>query len=217
VFGEAYRSRQTFSEFRLPPGRHGIPPEEVAENQRWRLLGAAAEVLAESGHVRTNSTRVSKVAGVSPATFYQHFANVGECLLAAYEAASDWVWGIVSDACREEEIGWPERLAVGVASALRLLAVEPGMAHLLGDEAAAGEPAIARSRQAGIERLAELLAAGRALRPANAAKLPAGTERHLVAGAFAIFSERVAAGDADRLPELAPELIEMLSAPYVGS
>jgi AcrR family transcriptional regulator len=188
----------------------------VAANQRWRLLGAAAEALAEHGHVNTTSTQVSKHAGVSPATFYQHFDNIGDCLLAAHEAAADCVVEIVSEACREEQIAWPERLGVAVASTLRFLAVEPATAHLLGTEPPAGERAIARDRQALIERLAALLAGGRGLRPGDAAELPAGTERHLLAGAVGVYSEWVAAGDVDRLPELAPELTEMLAAPYVG-
>lgn len=188
----------------------------MAANQRWRLLGAAADVLAESGHVRTTSTRVSKHAGVSPATFYQHFDNVGECLLASYEAAVGCVWEIVSDACRTEEIKWLHRLGVAVASTLRFLAVEPAIAHLLGAEAPAGEPAIAASRSAAIERFAGLLAGGRNLRGGDAVELPATTERLLVTGAMAICAERVAAGDVERLPELGLQLTEMLAAPYVG-
>jgi len=192
-----------------------MTPEQVAENQRWRLLGAAAEVLADDGHVSTTSTRVSKRAGVSPATFYRHFDNVGDCLSAAYDAASDCVLGIVSEACEEEQIEWRRRLGVAVASILRFLAVDPATAHLLGPEAAAGEAAVARARRGLIERLGGKLGAGRALRQAGAAEPPAGIERLLVAGAFAICSERIAAGEADRLPELAPALTEMLSAPYV--
>jgi AcrR family transcriptional regulator len=216
VLGDADRQRRAFSEFRLPPGRHGIPREEVAANQRWRLLGAVSEVLAESGHVQTTSTRVSKKAGVSPATFYQHFENVGECLLMAYEGAAECVSEIVSEACGEEGIEWPSRVGVAVASTLHLLAVEPAMAHLLGPEAPAGEPSIATAREATIERLAGLLAGGRDLRPEGAGELPAGTERHLIAGAMAICSERVAAGDVERLPELGPEIAAMLTAPYVS-
>ncbi len=214
--GDADRARRAFSKFRLPPGRHGIPPEQVAENQRWRLLGAAAEVLAEQGHVNTNSTLVSKAAGVSPATFYRHFDNIGTCLLAAHEAASDCVMGIVSEACREERIGWLERLGVAVASTLRFLAVEPATAHLLGTEPAVGEPDIADARTQAIDRLAGLLASGRGLRAEDAAELPPAMERHLVAGAAAVFSEWVSAGDVDRLPELSPELTEVLASPYVG-
>jgi AcrR family transcriptional regulator len=210
---EADRTHRAFQEFRLPPGRHGISPEEVAENQRWRLLGAAAEVLAEQGHVNTTSTRVSKRAGVSPATFYQHFDNIGECLLAAYEAAAGCVHEICSEACDHQELDWSARLGVAVASTLRFLAVEPPTAHLLGAEAPAGEPAVAAARRAFVDRLAVLLASGRANRPAGAG-LPEGTERLLVAGALAICSERVAAGEVERLPELSPALAEMLSAPY---
>jgi AcrR family transcriptional regulator len=168
------------------------------------------------GPFNTPTPPFCRVAGFSPPTFYRHFDNIGECLLAAFEAASDCVMEIVSEACREEQIGWPERLGVAVASTLRFLAVEPATAHLLGTEPTAGERAIARDRQAWIERLAAMLAGGRGLRPDDAAELPAGAERHLVAGAVGIFSEWVAAGDVDRLPELAPELTEMLAAPYVS-
>ena len=78
---EADRTHRAFQEFRLPPGRHGIAPEAVAQNQRWRLLGAAAEVLAEQGHVNTTSTRVSKRAGVSPAVTRMEFrcATIRSC------------------------------------------------------------------------------------------------------------------------------------------
>jgi AcrR family transcriptional regulator len=204
-----------FSEYRLPPGRHGIPPGEVAENQRWRLIGAAAEVLAEQGPVRTTSTRVARHAAVSPATFYVHFENVGECLLAAYRAEIDCVWEAVSEACEQAEIEWPERLGVAVASALRFLAVEPSMARLLGAEAPSGVPAVAAAREEACERFAGLLAGGRELRPRGAPELPAGTERHLVSGALALVAQRVGAGEVERLPELAPALTEMLSAPYL--
>ena len=79
---------------------------------------------------------------------------------------------IVSEACREERIGWPERLGVAVASTLRFLAVEPATAHLLGTEPPAGEPASRTPARQAIGRLAELLASGRGLRPEDAAELP---------------------------------------------
>jgi hypothetical protein len=89
------------------------------------------------------------------------------------------------------------------------------MAHLLGAEAPAGVTAIAEARARIVERLAKLLASGRELRPKSAGELPSETERHLVAGAFAILSERV--GEAERLPLLAPDLTAMLSASYLNS
>ena len=213
---EADPAHRAFSDFRLPPGRHGISPEQVAENQRWRLLGAAAEVLAEHGHVNTTSTRVSKHAGVSPATFYQHFDNIGECLLAAYEAASDCVREIVSEACGEERIGWPERLGVAVASILRFLAVEPATAHLLGPEAAAGEPAVAAARRASIERLAARWRAAARCGPRRRPRCPRGPSvcSSPAPSRSARSGSRPARSSACR--SCAPELTAMLCAPYVG-
>ncbi len=204
----------SYAEFRLPPGRHGIPPEEVAANQRWRLLGAAAEVLAERGHVQTTSTLVAKAAGVSPATFYKHFDNIADCQLATFEMAADCIWVAVNAACTEPKLEWRRRLREALDSALRFLSGEPAIAHLLGGEMPAGVSEVAQARAALIERLAGLLASGRELRPEGAAELPAGAETHLVAGALALVGDRVAAGEVAGLPSLAPELTEMLGAPY---
>jgi AcrR family transcriptional regulator len=207
--------KESFRDHRLPPGRHGLSREEVVESQRWRLLGAVAEELAESGHVRTTSTRVAKRAGVSPATFYTHYDNVGACLLAAYEAAAEWVFETVSRSCDEPQVPWLRRLGDGIGRTLRFLAAEPALANLLGAEAPAGEPAIAAARDREVDRLAGLLASGRQLRSEDAAELPPATERHLVLAAVAVLADRVTAGPIERLPELAPELTDMLAAPYV--
>ncbi len=213
--GEGVSERgSSFADFRLPPGRHGIPPEEVAANQRWRLLGAAAEELAESGHVRTTSTRISKRAGVSPATFYKHFDNVAACLLASFEVAADCVWVAVTAACTEPKLEWHRRLREALDSVLRFLAAEPAIAHMLGGEPSAGEPDIAIARGRLLEKLAGLLAEGRKLRPADAPELPPNTELHLVSGALVVVSDRVAAGDGVQLPRFAPQLVEMLAVPY---
>jgi AcrR family transcriptional regulator len=207
---------ESLRDHRLPSGRHDLSREQVAESQRWRLLGAVAEELAESGHVRTTSTRVAKRAGVSPATFYAHYDNVAACLLAAYEAAGEWVFENVSRSCDEPQVSWIRRLGDGVGRTLRFLAAEPALAGLLGAEAPAGEPAIAAARDREVDRLAALLATGRELRPPDAAELPPGTERHLVFAAFALLADRVAAGEVERLPELARELTEMLAAPFIS-
>jgi AcrR family transcriptional regulator len=204
-----------FREHRLPPGRHGLSRGQVAESQRWRLLGAAAEELAESGRLRTTSRRVARRARVSPATFYAHYENISGCLLAAYEAAADCICEIVARSCDEPQIDWLRRLGDGVTRTLRFLAAEPALANLLGAEAPAGEPEIAAARERTIERLAAHLSCGRDLCPEGAAALPPGTEHHLVSAAFALLADRLAAGELDELPRLAPQLTEMLSAAFV--
>ena len=74
--------RESFRDHRLPPGRHGLSREEVVESQRWRLLGAVAEELAESGHVRTTSTRVARRAGELPRRRNSHMAPGGTPIIS---------------------------------------------------------------------------------------------------------------------------------------
>jgi AcrR family transcriptional regulator len=203
---------ESLREHRLPPGRHGLTREQVAENQRLRLIAAAAEELAERGSVATTSSSVARRAGVSPATFYAHYENIAACLLAAHEAAARCVWEIFERSCDEPQIEWRRRLEDGVRRTLRFFAAEPALAILLGPEALAGDPRIAASREAEIERLAERLEAARESRskgPRPAAA--AAAERHLVGAALGLVGERAAAGAAAGLPELTPQLVELLS------
>jgi AcrR family transcriptional regulator len=185
-------SNPPLSAFQLPRGRHGIPPEQVAESQRWRLLGAAAEVLAERGYARTKASDIAAQAGVSRGTFYKHFDNLHACLLAAYEMTADCVCDL-ADAAREGEGGWEARLRTALGEVLSFLAGEPALAHLLSPELAAGVPEIAAARERLVDRLVEV-----------------GLERRLLEGALALVSERVAAGETDRLPDLAPQLTELI-------
>jgi TetR/AcrR family transcriptional regulator len=199
--------------FRLPRGRHRLPRELVAENQRWRLLAAASEVLAANGYARTTSAEIAKRAGVSRSTFYQQFPNVEACLLAAHETAAASVLEVIS-ACREgEDAG--ERLDRAIGDALDFLSREPSLAKLLGTEVSAGVPAIATARDQLVDRLTEKLRAGRAARGV-AGDAESGVECRLVGGAVAIVAEAIDAGEAERLPELSAELSRLLGAPYAS-
>ena len=197
--------------YRLPRGRHGLPAEKVAENQRLRLLGAAAEVLVERGYARTTSRAIAARAGVSPRTFYDHFDDLGACLLAIHGIAATYVLEGVLEVCQEDG-DWPVRLREAVDVAFDFLVAEPALAWLLSAEARAGEAAIEAATEDLIERLAELL---RGIRDERDRLMP-GAERHLIAGAFAFLSDRLAASRVASLPELAPELAELLALPTLA-
>jgi AcrR family transcriptional regulator len=180
------------SVFKLPRGRHGIPREQIQESQRWRLLGAAAEVLAEHGYARATVSDIAAVAGVSRGTFYEQFEDLGACLLATYEMAAECVCDLAGSACGLEG-EWEKRLRAALEEVLDFLVEEPALAHLLGIEAPAGVPAIAVARERLVATLTEM-----------------GVERRSLEGAFALVSERVVAGEVERLPELAPQLAELI-------
>jgi AcrR family transcriptional regulator len=52
------------------------------------LVAAAASELNRAGFHGTDTNRIARAAGYAPGTFYKHFADKREVLLAAYEA---WV------------------------------------------------------------------------------------------------------------------------------
>lgn len=180
------------SAFQLPRGRHSVPPEQVAESQRWRLLGAAAEVLAERGYAQTRIADVAARAGVSRGTLYEHFEDLSACLLAAHEMAADCVCDLVFSAC-DAEGEWEARLEAALDQVMEFLAEEPALAHLLGTEVVAGVPAVAAAHERLVGRLTET-----------------GVERRSLEGAFALVSAWVAAGRAVRLVQLAPQLTELI-------
>ncbi len=69
----------------LPRGPHGLTRAEVARSQRSRLLCSFTELLAERGYAGVRVGELVERARVSRATFYEHFADKQECLLAAYD------------------------------------------------------------------------------------------------------------------------------------
>src|SRR5690349_14658926 len=74
---------------RLPPGRHGLPREFVAHNQRERLIAGLAEAVAEHGYSGTTIAHITSHAAVSRRTFYEHFASKDECFIAAYDSVME--------------------------------------------------------------------------------------------------------------------------------
>jgi AcrR family transcriptional regulator len=137
-----------FAAYKLPPGRHGLSREHVAESQRWRLLGAAAELLAEVGYRRLTTHKIAARAAVSFHTFYVHFRGLDDCLRAAFEAAAS----VVAESAR-------------VAESAELLAGDRSLAALFGLEIRAAVPEIrpafaALAEAVAVERRDRLLLGG---------------------------------------------------------
>lgn len=71
----------------VPRGRHAPPLEVRLSRQRERLFEAAAHVFATTGYADASAESISRAAGMSKATFYEHFANKEECILALFDRA----------------------------------------------------------------------------------------------------------------------------------
>src|SRR3954452_15186944 len=75
------------SDTSTPRGRHAPPLEVRQDRQRRRLFAAAAAVFARVGFAEATAEGIAREAGMSKATFYEHFDNKEDCIIALFDAA----------------------------------------------------------------------------------------------------------------------------------
>jgi AcrR family transcriptional regulator len=198
-------------EARLPPGRHGLPRTYVAENQRERLLNGVVEAVAERGYEATTIGVVVEAAKISRRTFYEHFEGKEDCFLAAYEMIDAHVRDSMLTAPGAGE-PWPDRVRARLAALLDVLARDTAVARCyLVEPLAAGGEVAGRYRDA-MQLLAEALRP----EPEPSALDVEVRDQALIGGVATLLVRRLNAGTADRLPELLPDLVELVLAPYLG-
>ncbi|HEX5761724.1 MAG TPA: TetR/AcrR family transcriptional regulator [Solirubrobacterales bacterium] len=202
---------------RLPPGRHGLPREFVAHNQRERLIAGIAEAIAENGYSGTTIAHITRAAAVSRRTFYEHFPSKDDCFVAAYEAVMGELQERVSEAFDSEE-DWPEAIKAGIAAMLEFLASEPSLARLCMVEALVAGPVVVERYDAAIQSFVPYFRQGREGRsPDVLSRLSPTTEEALVGGMVSLISRRIIAGKTAELQKLLPDLVEFTLTPYLGS
>lgn len=201
--------------WQLPRGRNNIPREVREQHQRDRLIAAVATTVAEQGYSKLTVEHVIREAGVSRTTFYENFENKDEAVLVAHSAILERFLGILFRACSAER-EWPLQVKSAICAALEFAAAEPGQAGLLTLDALAANIEIAQHVMASTDHLAALLSRGRKFSD-EAAELPELTEKSVIGAASAIISSRIASGEADGLPALAPQIVEFTLTPYIGA
>ncbi len=188
----------------LPSGRHGLPRSFVARNQRLRIVAAMLRVLPEHGYAELTIGHLTREAGVSRASFYSQFKSKEECFLATYDIAAEWLCERVEAAAPAGE-RWSESVRASVQEAMRLLAANPDIAHLIAVEALQAGTAARRRRQACIEHLAEILRASRA----EDAELPEDLEELLIGGTLSLVGHYVDTGRIGQLPDATADLVAL--------
>lgn len=202
---------------RLPPGRHGLPREFVAHNQRERLIAGLAEAVAEHGYAGTTIAHITRYAAVSRRTFYEHFDSKDDCFIAAYDTVMTELRQRVGDAFDQEE-EWPQAVRAGIAAMLEFLTAEPHLARLSMVEALVAGPVVVERYDAAIQGLVPYFLAGREGRSQDVlAGLSPTTEEALVGGMVSLISRRIFADRTEELESLLPDLVEFTLTPYLGS
>jgi AcrR family transcriptional regulator len=199
----------------LPRGPHRLPPEVVADNQRRRLVAGVAQAMAERGFARLTVEHIIAAAGVSRTTFYEHFDNKQDAVLFAHDVVFERFLSVLLRACNSEQ-EWPRKAKAAIGAALAFAAADPEQAQLLVIDALAADVEVTSRVLASNDHLASLLSAGREYSP-RGAELPPLTEKAVVGAVSGIVAGRLMSGEAERLPELEPQLVEIVLLPYIGA
>lgn len=198
---------------RLPRGRHALAPEDVLADQRRRLIAALPGVVAEHGYEAMSVADIVKRAAVSRNAFYKNFADKQECFAAAHEAGHERLFEIMTKAC-EAEGSVKQRIERSLGSALDALGSDPALARLLFVEApsSAGE-AVALRYHEWLQHYGTLLRSV-SLHDSPHSIPAAEIDQVIVGGIASHIASEVLRGEAPKLPDLTPRLVEYVLAFY---
>jgi len=141
----------------IPRGRHAPPLEVRLEVQRERLLNAAAAVFAREGYAKATAEAIAREAGMSKATFYEHFTNKEDAIIALFDASAALVAERMAHATSQvpEEPG--AQIRAGGRAFLETLAEHPDRAQTLLVEIIGAGPRAVERRDAMLEHFAALI------------------------------------------------------------
>jgi AcrR family transcriptional regulator len=141
-----------------PRGRHAPPLEVRQDRQRDRLFSAAAAVFSRLGYADATAEAIAREAGMSKATFYEHFGNKEECILALFDTAVDVVLDALARAAREHAGESPQgRVGASVRAFLDVVAAYPAEAQTLLVEIIGAGPRAMERRDRALARVAQYI------------------------------------------------------------
>jgi AcrR family transcriptional regulator len=196
----------------IPRGRHAPPLEIRLEVQRQRLFEAAAVVFSRLGYADASAEAVSRQAGMSKATFYEHFANKEDCLVALFEHATASLMQKLVAASRGAERAFEERHSAGLHAILEEIEADPQLGQAILVETAGAGPRLAELRIAAMTRFAEVIheQTARAAEMTGGPAFTSPDEAFAIVGAtFELVSRQLRTAQPPRLLDLQP-LVERL-------
>jgi len=159
---------------------------------------------------------IGKRAAVSKSDFYKHFQSKDECFVAAYDAAIGRIREQVLVACEEgTSEDWAWRVRGAIDALLRLLTAEPALASIALVEGLRAGRDVYDRYQAAVESFVGCLRQGAPPGPMGG-EVPEATGEAVVGGIASLLGRRVLAGEATRLSELFPEILEFALAAYLS-
>ncbi len=197
---------------RLPRGRHALAPEEVAADQRRRLVEAVPTVAAKHGYEAMSVADIVKAAAVSRTVFYANFGSKEECFAAAHEACHERLLAVLEERCKKG-MSTEERVETALGAALAMLATEPAVTHLLFVAAPAAGTEIARHHYEWLRRYGALLRSAVPSREGRSS-LAEEIDQVIVGGVATRVASETLHGRTGELRQLIPHLVAYVLAFY---
>jgi len=142
----------------VPRGRHAPPLEVRQSRQRGRLFAAAAAVFARAGYADATAEAIAREAGMSKATFYEHFGNKEDCIVALFDAATDMVLGAMREAAARDGADDPQaRVRSTLGAFLETMASYPDQSQTLLVEIVGAGPRALERRDRALEAVTQYL------------------------------------------------------------
>ncbi|HEV2858588.1 MAG TPA: TetR/AcrR family transcriptional regulator [Solirubrobacterales bacterium] len=205
----------------VPPGplkatrRRSVKAVPFEERQKLanppeRILRALAAVVADKGYPDTTVAEVVERASTSQRTFYEHFKNKEDAIVAALDSGSAHMLAAALPAFRRAP-DWKHAVHDTIEAMFRWGAEEPEYARMGGVEMyAAGKRALDQ-REVVTEGMEGLLAPGYELKPDTP---PIAAEA--VGGAlYSLLYDHVNKKGPETLPDLVPTLVYVTLAPFL--
>jgi AcrR family transcriptional regulator len=207
----------------VPPGplkarrRRAVKALSFEERQKTanppeRILRALAAVVADNGYPDTTVAEVVERAGTSQRTFYEHFKNKEDAIVAALDSGSAHMLATALPAFRRAP-DWKHAVHDTIEAMFNWGAEEPEYARMGGVEMyAAGKRALDQ-REMVTEGMEGLLLPGYELKPDTPPIAP-----EAVGGAlYSLLYDHVNKKGPETLPELVPTLVYVTLAPFLES
>jgi AcrR family transcriptional regulator len=201
----------------LPRGPQALPREQVALLQRERLYKAMVECVDEHGYVATTISELVTRARISRRSFYEHFHNKDECLLATYDTVIERLGRRLREA-HDPTKEWDEQLETFIRTLFDAAGDRPDAARLVCVEMGAAGPIGVQRWADGAARLQQHIVAGFA-RADGPGTVPDPVARAIVGAVRRILYTRVERARSSKslradLAELVPDLLAWIACYY---
>lgn len=184
-------------------------------DQRRRILRAIGELVAKRGYADVTVELIVKRARVSYKTFYKHFSSKEECFGELFDSTFGSTEKAIREQLDEQSGPWPEQVALALGLWIERIVAEPLIARAAIVEAPTVGVGMVERYERATKAFVPLFRQGRDLNP-RGAELPATVEDTLSGSVFWSAYQRLIVGEAERLPELLPELTELVLRTYLG-